>query len=281
MRNSSDPDTMMSAPVEAPTARQNSVARASSLRFCVGSLTSGGVSMTSSLVFLSTCFLRNRWNSPWRSTFWSLLSRAFSASVTRMNGASASFSLPRRGRRGFRGSRSLTWLTPAETGGAQRSAATATAEATSARRTGRTRRCPIGIGLGPTGGFPRRARVGGVELGEAGVVAADVVVVGPELQRLLVFLQRPRELARRLQRNREVVVRAGVGGVLRDRLLEAELGLPPESLLGDLGAERDLGVRLLGVRVGGAAGHDKEKSDGRRRPPHSYAPCPNPRGSLL
>src|SRR5438132_1036128 len=87
MRNSSDPETMTSALVVTPTERQNSVARESSVRFWVGSFKSGGVSMTSSLVFLSTCFFRKRWNSPCRSTFWRRLSRAFSASVTRMKGA--------------------------------------------------------------------------------------------------------------------------------------------------------------------------------------------------
>src|SRR6266508_2224766 len=80
--------------------------------------------MTSSLVFLSTCFFRKRRNSPWRSTFWSRLSRAFSASVTMMNAARAIFSLPRRGRRGFNGSFSLTWLTPASAGAARRIART-------------------------------------------------------------------------------------------------------------------------------------------------------------
>src|SRR5260221_5313497 len=242
MRNSRDPETMMSALVVTPTERQNSVARARSARFWVGSFNSGGVSMTSSLVFLSTCFFRKRWNSPCRSTFWRRLSRAFSASVTRMKGASASFSFPRRGSRGFKGSFNRTWLTPAEAAAATSRNATAAAPAARAA-----------FPLRPTGGFPGRPRVGGVELGEPRVIAPDVGIVRTELERLLVFRQGPRKLARGLECDGEVVVGARVAGLPDDRLLEPEGRFAPEPLARDLGTERDLRLRPIGPVVGGAA----------------------------
>src|SRR5437899_3351834 len=181
-RNSREPETTISAPVVVPIERKNSVERPSSARFCVGSFRSGGVSITSSLVFLSTCFFRKRWNSAWRSTLARRLSRALSASVTMMKGASAIFSLPRRGSRGFKGSFRRTWLTPAAAGEAARRRAKSAAHAARIRRA-----------LRGTGGFSRRAGVGGVELGEAGVVPPDVGVLRVELQGLLVLGQGPGE----------------------------------------------------------------------------------------
>src|SRR6266540_4958042 len=259
--------------------------------------------MTSSLVFLSTCFFRKRRNSPWRSTFWSRLSRAFSASVTMMKGARTIFSFPRRGRRGFNGSFSLTWLTPSSAGPASRSARTPahatrikTARLLGARPAKRfagpgrgareaaalTMGCGAPVAarpsasdvLGRTGGFPRRTGIGGVELGESGVIAVDVGVVGVELERLLVLLERAGELARRLQRHGEVVVGPRVGRLLGDGLLEAENGLAPESLAGNFRAERDLGPGAFRLRVGGAARRDQEKGRDQRCPTHSHAPVP-------
>src|SRR5450759_1092486 len=263
MRNSSEPETMTSAPVVTPTERQNSVARESSARFWVGSFKSGGVSMTSSLVFLSTCFFRKRWNSPCRSTFWSRLSRAFSASVTRMKGASASLSFPRSGSRGFNGSFNRTWLTPAEAGAtASRSARAATPAARSARN------------LASTGGFPGRPRIGGVELGEARVVPANVGIVRAKLQRFLVFGQGPREFSRGFQSDGEVVVGPGVAGLPGDGLLEPERGLAPQPLARDLGPEGDLGLGPFGPIVGGAARREEESCHCPSCPTHSHAPVP-------
>src|SRR6266508_2566282 len=260
--------------------------------------------MTSSLVFLSTCFFRKRRNSPWRSTFWSRLSRAFSASVTMMKGARAIFSFPRRGRRGFNGSFSLTWLTPASAGRAASRSARTPANPALLRvarllevcpgnrfsRPGRGAREEVVLVmvfgalvaarpsasdvLGRIGGFPRRAGIGGVELGEAGVIAVDVGVLGVELESLLVFLERSGELARRLQRHGEVVVGPRVGRLLGDGLLEAENGLAPESLAGNFRAERDLGPGAFRLRVGGAARRDQEKGRDQRCPTHSHAPVP-------
>src|SRR5262245_41638108 len=195
-----------------------------------------------------------------------------------MKGASASFSFPRRGSRGFNGRRRRTWLTPAARGETAKRSAAATARSVRTRGEDRIGRAVIErtfTELGPTGGFPGGARVGRVELGEARVVAADVVVVGAQLQRLLVLLQRPRELAGRLERHGEVVVGPRVVGLLGDRLLEAELRFPPQALLGDLGAERDLGVGLLGVGVGGAGGgQDHQTRDGRHSPTHAHTLLP-------
>src|SRR5262249_19718724 len=223
-------------------------------------------------VFLLICFIRNRWNSPWRSTFWSLLSRAFSASVTRMKGARASLSFPRSGSRGFNGSLRRPWLTPAASGAAQTSSASAAARIARAARAKANRR------LGRTGGLSRRSRVGRVELGEPRVVSPDVVVVGIELESLLVLLEGLGEFAGCLERNGEVVVGAGVVRLFGDRLLEAKLRLPPQSLPGDLGPEGDLGGRRFRVGVGGAAGRDGEEDDDRHGPTHSHAPAPNPGG---
>jgi hypothetical protein len=97
-----------------------------------------------------------------------------------------------------------------------------------------------------------------VELGEAGVVAPDVGVVRIELERLLVLGERAGKIAVGLHGDREVVVGAGVPGVLRDRLLVAEGGLAPETLLGDVGPELDLRVGTLGVGVRRARARDKK-----------------------
>src|SRR5260370_1398107 len=163
-----------------------------------------------------------------------------------MKGASASFSFPRSGSRGFKGSFSRTWLTPADAAAAtKRKARTAAPAARAARR------------LRRTGGFPCRAGVGGVELGEPRVVAADVGIVRAEIERLLVFHKSPRELARGLERDGEVVVGARVARLLRDGLLEPERGFAPEPLARHLGAECDLGFGPIGLGVGGAGREHK------------------------
>src|SRR5262245_6999448 len=184
--------------------------------------------MISKRVRFSSCFLRKRWNSACRSTLASRLSRPFSASVTMIMGASAIRSLPRRGSFAFRGRRRRTWSTPAESGGAARRSESAVA-ATAKKRLRRG-----------TGGLSGSLRVRRVELGEARVVPADVLVVGVELERLLVLGESTREVAVRLHRDSEIVVRPGIRRVLGDRLLETERGFPPVALFRDVGAEGEL-----------------------------------------
>src|SRR5260370_919032 len=96
------------------------------------------------------------------------------------------------------------------------------------------------VSLRSTGGLPGRSGVGRVELREPGVVAPDIIVVGGEVERLLVLDERPSELPARLERDGQVVVRPRVVRISGDRLLESEGGLPPEPLPGDTGAEGDL-----------------------------------------
>src|SRR5262249_23741728 len=93
-------------------------------------------------------------------------------------------------------------------------------------------------------------------------VAPDVVVVGFELERPLVLGERAREIAVRLERDRQVVVGARVVGLLRGGLLVAERGLAPQSLLRGVGAERELRRGLLRLAVGGEGCRDKKKKDG-------------------
>src|SRR5262249_5562244 len=164
-----------------------------------------------------------------------------------MKGARAMRSLPRSGSLGLSGRRRWTWSTPAHAGVAKKTAAATTIAM--AR-------------LLPTGGLSRRLRVRGVELGEARVVAPDVVVVGLEFERALVLGERPGEVAVRLERDREVVVGPRVVGLLGDGLLVAERGLAPQSLLRDVRAEGELSRGLLRVAVGGAGSRDKKKEDG-------------------
>src|SRR5262249_52284964 len=172
--------------------------------------------------------------------------------VTIKNGASATRSLPRRGSRGFKGSFNRTSATPAKSGaGASHvPAATASAKPANAERERRLR---------ATGRLSRRPRVGRVELGEPCVVAPDVRVFGIEIERFLVLGQGSRVLARGLQRHGEVVVRARVAGLSRDRLLESERGLSPESLARDIGSECDLGGGGIGVGIGGATGGGQDE----------------------
>ena len=71
--------------------------------------------MTSSLVFFSICFFRKRWNSAWRSTFWSRLSRAFSASVDEDERRERDpLVAAQRAAAASAGSFSRTWSTPAQ-----------------------------------------------------------------------------------------------------------------------------------------------------------------------
>ena len=78
-----------------------------------------------------------------------------------------------------------------------------------------------------TGGLSGRLRVRGVELRETRVVAADVVVVRVQLQRLLVLGERPREIPVGLQSDREVVVGPGVAGL--PARSPARSGRPPRA----------------------------------------------------
>src|ERR1700675_1344676 len=126
-----------------------------------------------------------------------------------MKGASASFSFPRSGRRGFSGSFNRTWLTPAHAGATASRSARAPAPAARSART-----------LGCTGGFPGRPRVGGIELRAEREGAPSVGFVGAELGRLLVLGEGPREFARGFERDGEVVVGAGVAGLFGYGLLE-------------------------------------------------------------
>src|SRR5438132_5479354 len=248
---------MISAPVWAPRARQNSVERPSSVKFWVGSFTSGGTGTISSFVFFSICFFRKRWNSAWRSTFWSRLSRAFSASVAITNGASAILSLPRRGSRGFNGSFSLTCATPAD---AERAESMETRINATTRPTALT---PSFV-LRATGRLSRGPRVGRVELGEPRVVAPDVRILRVELEGALVLRERSSELAFRLERDREVVVRPGVVRLLLDGLLEPESRFAPESPPGHRASEGDLRLRLLGAGVRGAPRRHENGSENQR-----------------
>src|SRR5262245_18105611 len=126
-----------------------------------------------------------------------------------MKGASAIRALTRSGSSGRSGRWSLTWSTLEQPAAVSSSAAARNARAREAR-------------LRRTGRLSRRLRVGRVELGEARVVAADVVVVGIDVERLLVLRERPREVAARLEGHGEVVVRARVVGRLLAGLLESE-----------------------------------------------------------
>src|SRR5262249_3592762 len=154
-------------------------------------------------------------------------------------------SLPRNGSRGFKGSFSRTCETPAR------------ATAAPSERAAKSE------SLRGTGGFPGRSGVGRVELGKPGVVAPNVGVVGGELEGLLVLDQGACELAARLEGNGQIVVGAGVVGVLGDGLLETEGGLAPESLPGHPGSERDLGFGALRVGIRAAArSEEKQRDDG-------------------
>src|SRR5262249_44029804 len=126
-------------------------------------------------------FFRKRWNSACRSTFCKRLSRGFSASCTMRNGASATLSFPRSGRRGFKGSLNRTSATPARAvAGKAPMPATIKAAVVPALASRR-------MLLGTTRRLSRRACIGGVELGEPGVVAPDVGVLRIQLQRFLVL----------------------------------------------------------------------------------------------
>src|SRR5262249_5559448 len=124
------------------------------------------------------------------------------------------------------------------------------------------RRAGRASGLRPTGRFPRRSGVRGVELREARVIAPDVIVLWIELERLLVFLERPREVAGRLEGDREVVVRARVLRIGRDDFFEPEGGLAPVTLLRDFRAERDLGARGTGPASDRAGGGQSDSQGG-------------------
>ena len=180
---------MTSAPVAAPTDRQNSVARPSSARFCVGSLISGGRLDDLELGLLLHLLLQEPVELRLQVDDWpGACPVALSASVTIRNGARATRSFPRSGRRGFKGR-----LQP-DLGDARARRGRRRASAASARRVARAaaagRRGRRGA-YEPLAAFPGRARVGRVELGEARVVAPDVVVVRGELEGLLVFRRAP------------------------------------------------------------------------------------------
>src|SRR5262249_14195487 len=103
-----------------------------------------------------------------------------------------------------------------------------------------------------------------VELGEARVVAADVVVVGVELEGLFVLRQRPSKIAVCLGSDWQIVLWVRAVGRLGHRLLLTGRPLAPEARLPDVGSELHLGLCALGVLVRGAGPCDKKKSENQR-----------------
>src|SRR5262245_33434610 len=81
------------------------------------------------------------------------------------------------------------------------------------------------------------------------VVLSHLRIVRVELECLLVRLARLFELALVLVRDRQIVVRRGVGRIDLDRLFPAVDGFPPEAALRDVDAELDLGLGVAS-RVG-------------------------------
>src|SRR5512135_2947273 len=108
--------------------------------------------------------------------------------------------------RGLSGSFILTWCTPVQ--------AAASTVATAAR--------PRSLRLRSRAHLSDFLRVGRVELGESRVVLTDVLVGGVQRDRLLVFLERRREVAVGLEGDGEVVVGARVVRLGRDGELEPE-----------------------------------------------------------
>ena len=176
--NSRLPETTISAPVCVPTEAQNSCALASSVRTCVGSLTSGGVWMISKRVRFSSCFFRKRWNSR-------LEVDVREALVARLLGVGDDdHGRERDPLVAAKRQLGLQREPEADLVDAGRKPAAAPSRSRSAAAAAAKRRQVQGV---RTGGLSGRLRVGRVELGEARVVAADVLVVRLELERLLVL----------------------------------------------------------------------------------------------
>ena len=202
---------------------------------------------TSSLVFFSICFFRNRWNSAWRSTFWSRLSRA----LVRLRDDEE---------RGERDLLVAAQRKPRLQGELQPDLATTPAREGAAG--GEERNAEggrAGGGAAPrlraTGGLPGRARVGRVELGEARVVAPDVVCRSGRARAPSCTPRAPARTRRSPRaRRRGCCARARCFGSCAIACSNRNDGLAPEPLARDLGAEGDLRGRLVRLRVAGAAG---------------------------
>src|SRR6185295_794396 len=118
--------------------------------------------------------------------------------------------------------------------------------------------------------FPRLGRLVAlealVELDEAGVVGADVLVVGRQAEGLLVLVQGLVELAGGLVGDAQIALDAGVLGLQLLRLLEAEERLVPEAAARHVDAESELRVGLVRPAVAGAGGeHEEDAKHGNGR----------------